>query len=131
MRSAERRRATAKRKAATENPKPATLEALKVFVYPEKTRETLGARRWQISWEELREGVIVKEGEDIDFDRDLVSLYLSFPKKEDGEKKAREILDAGRPFFGAISLTEQVVDWFVEEDRVAEWRDCGEREEIS
>ena len=104
---------------------------MKVFVYPEKVYVELGAKRWEISWEELRASTEGKLGDDVDYDRDIVFMVASYPTKEKAVAAAKQILDAGRPYFGAISLTEQVVDWFVEEDQIAEWRCHGQTEEIS
>ena len=104
---------------------------MRVFVYPEKVYEELGARRWYISWEQLKPGRTVKPGEDIDFDRDTYTAYAAYKTKDAATKAAKRVLKSGKPFFGAITLIEQTVDWFVEEDRVAEWQDCGQPEEIS
>jgi hypothetical protein len=104
---------------------------MKVFVYPEKTREELGTKRWQISWEQLRDSAKNKQGDDIDFDADLVSGSAAYPTEEKAREAAKRVLESGKPYFGAVTLSQQVVDWFVEEDRVAEWRNVGQPEEIS
>jgi hypothetical protein len=33
--------------------------------------------------------------------------------------------------FGAAYIQKQVVGWFVQEDRVGEWQDVGESEEVT
>jgi len=102
---------------------------MKVFVYPEKTWEELDAIRWTISWEQLKPGLTL--GEEIDFDSDLDYFHVGYPTEQAARHGAKKILDAGKPYFGAITLQKQTVDWFVEEDRIAEWRDSGQPEEIS
>jgi hypothetical protein len=102
-----------------------------VFVYPEKTREELGAKRWQLSWEQQKASAREKQGDDMDFDQDLDFMVAAYPTQEKAREAAKKILESGKPYFGAVSLVEQTVDWFVEEDRVAEWRNCGRSEEIS
>lgn len=102
---------------------------MRVFVYPEKTWENRGARRWQLSWEQLRD--TSKAHEEIDFDLDLINMFANFPSVDRARDAAKKILASGKPFFGSITLTEQIVDWFVKEDKVAEWCDCGQAEEIS
>lgn len=104
---------------------------MRVFVYPEKVYEELGARRWHISWEQLKDGLEIKPGQDVDFDSDIYNVFAAYKTKDAATKAAKRILKSGKPYFGAITLTEQVVDWFVEEDRIAEWRDCGQPEEIN
>jgi len=103
---------------------------MKVFVYPEKTREELGAIRWQLSWEELKP-TVVKPNNDVDYDRDIAYMVAAYSTESEARNAAKKILDSGKPYFGAISIIKQTVDWFVEEDRVAEWRDAGRTEEIS
>ena len=103
----------------------------RVFVYPEKEWRNLGEKRWQISWEELRKSVELAPGKDIDFDADVFTVYRVFDAKSAAEAAAKKIILTGKPFFGAVSLQEQIVDWFVEEDKVAEWADVGNAEEIS
>jgi hypothetical protein len=104
---------------------------MRVLVYPENRFETLGAKRWRISWEELADHAKNKQGEDIDFDFDLAHRYMCYGDESHARRAAKSIVDSGVPFFGAVTLTQQVVDWFVEGDRVAEWIDCGQSEEIA
>lgn len=101
---------------------------MRVFVYPEKTREELGAKRWQISWHELKDAV--KDGAEINFDADLRERSPSFKTETEARAAAARVLATGETFFGVVTLQEQAVDWFVEEDGVAEWTDVGSPEEI-
>jgi hypothetical protein len=38
---------------------------MKVLVYPEKKHEELGARRWQVSWEQLKDYAKKKVGDEL------------------------------------------------------------------
>ena len=104
---------------------------MRVFVYPEKVYKSLGAKRWQVSWEQLKPSANKKQGDDIDFDAEYSDSFLCLRHRRKSTESAAKVLASGKPFFGAVTLTEQTVDWFVEGDRVAEWRDCGSPEEIS
>lgn len=137
-----------------------------VFVYPEKTREPLGAERWECSWEQVkasasrrnqmvkmnakrkheREGHAGEFGKcevdgcqhwrytDIDPDSDIDNYYQTF-RGADARDKALEFakkeVAKGKTAYGVVMVQRQVVDWYVEEDHVAEWRDAGEQEEVS
>jgi hypothetical protein len=103
---------------------------MKVFVYPEKTREELGAIRWVISWEQLKNSV-PPNGEEIDFDRDIDYMFVGYSTEEKARNAAKRVLKGGKPYFGSITLQKQTVDWFVKEDGIAEWADIGQSEEIS
>lgn len=65
---------------------------MRVFVYPEKTREELGAERWQVSWEELRPEA--KGKPDIDPDNDVVYRFSNHPSEAEAMKAARAVVDA-------------------------------------
>ena len=104
---------------------------MRVFVYPEKDYVEFGTTRWTVSWEQLKSSADKKQGDDIDFDMDIEHMFSVYATEEKARAGAKKILAEGKPFFGAVTLTKQVVDWFVEEDKVAEWRDCGSGEEIS
>lgn len=103
--------------------------ASRVWVYPERTWQKLGDVRWQISWEEVKPSA--QGNDEIDPDSDILYRYAAFLDHDSAVKKAEEIVESGETAFGAVTVQKQVVDWFVEEDRVAEWRDAGESEEIT
>jgi hypothetical protein len=102
---------------------------MKVWVYPERKWEEFGASRYYVSWEQLKDGK--KAGEEIDHDADLNFCGVGFKDKESALKKAKELVAASVPYFGEVTVVRQVVDWFVEEDRVAEWTDTSETEQVS
>lgn len=108
---------------------------MKVFVWPEKTREELGSERWDVEWYELRpekrNADTTQENDDFDYDRDLIIRHLAVQTKGDAIAAANRILESGASFFGAIAVQKQVVDWYVEEDRIAEWAYVGDAEEVS
>jgi hypothetical protein len=100
---------------------------MQVWLYPEKRRETFGATRWVASWYVLRAGVDPESEWDPTFD--TREICRGFATKEAATQEARRAVDAGDTFFGTAEVRQQRVDWYVEEDRVAEWTDVG-REEI-
>jgi hypothetical protein len=108
---------------------------MRVWVYPEKVHEELGARRFVVEWEELRPECKARdtgqENDEFDYDRDLHYLIKPFKQREDAERYARKIVDEGKTFFGCARVQEQVVDWYVEEDRVASWENVGEEVEVA
>lgn len=104
---------------------------MKVRVYPEKTIEEFGAIRWQVEWQEVTPEALVrnKDGDaDFDLDSDLVTLRKYYKTEEGAMRGAREVHKRRHDWlaFGTIYVQKQAVDWFVEEDRVAEWTDVGE-----
>ena len=112
---------------------------MRVWVYPEKVHEELGAERWSVSWEQLTASAAKRlkgehpqqESEDFDYDRDLASKSRAFPTEVAARAFAEKLVAGGTTFFGAATLTRQVVDWFVEEDGVAHWTDAGSSAEVS
>lgn len=100
-----------------------------VWVYPERTREPFGARRYLVSWEQVKKSSTRKE--QIDPDSDVDYLHLDFRDKEKAIYKAQEIIASGKSCYGEVTVTKQVIDWFVEEDRIAEWIVTSEKEYIS
>lgn len=101
-----------------------------VLVYPEKTRELYGATRWVASWYVLRLGCD-PEADDWEPGFDTREVYRAFTTKEMALAEARRVVDAGESLFGVAEVVQQRVDWYVEEDRVAEWADVGRPEEVS
>ncbi len=99
-----------------------------VFVYPEKTREPLGAERWLVSWEEERPGA--PDGDNFDHDRDVLNKCVAFKAYAKAKKYAEKIVADGVTFYGAATIQREVVDWYVEEDRVAEWAAAGRPEYV-
>ena len=102
---------------------------MKVWLYPERQQEEFGATRFEVSTEIVRPEAIGKD--EIDHDDDIVSKHWGFKTKEQAEKFAAELLKRDDLAYGAITIQKQVVDWFVKEDRIAEWQDVGESEEVT
>lgn len=103
---------------------------MRVLLYPEKTYAALGAISWEITWEQMRPGAS-KNSDDWDYDRDIQYFTARYPSHSAAACSAKKLLKDGVPFFGAVTLRRQVVDWFVKEDGVAEWTDAGPLEEIT
>lgn len=104
-----------------------------VWVYPEKKYEQLGAVRYEVSWEEVKKEAQHKldANEDIDPDIDIAYLYKPFKDKEKAGAFAKKVVASGVTAYGAATVIKQIVDWYVEEDRIAEWADTSEQEEFS
>jgi len=99
---------------------------MKVFVYPEKTTEDFGAERWVCEWQELKtDAPDPNTSDDFDPDMHLVTRLTGHKTKDSALKAAHKIVE--RAYYGAC-VYKQVVDWFVEEDRIAEWVTVGEPE---
>lgn len=107
---------------------------MKVWVYPERTWEELGAVRWEVEWYELTPSA-KKRHENPDYehdrDRDEVAVTKVFKTEAAAKRFARKVVDSYLTVYGNALVTKQTVDWFVEEDKVAEWVNVGEPEEIS
>lgn len=101
---------------------------MRVLVYPEKQYEEFGARRWDVSTEFVKKSAMGKD--DIDMDSDIEYVHRPCKTREAALDAAKKLVAHERIAFGAVRIQEQVVDWFVEEDRVAEWADVGEGEEF-
>lgn len=109
---------------------------MRVWVYPEKTYEDLGAKRWQVEWYTVGAKAKARvasaeargEIEDLDPDRDIVTNCKVFPhaQKAKALKFAERMAVCEDSAYGCATVTEEVVDWYVEEDRVAEWTAVGE-----
>lgn len=100
-----------------------------VWVYPDRTFERLGAVRYQASWEQVKKSA---EGQsEIDPDRDIEYLFANYKTKEAALKMAKAVIDKGITAFGAVTVTRQIVDWYVEEDKIAEWVNTSDSEEVS
>ena len=95
---------------------------MRVWVYPERAWEELGAVRWECSWEEVRPSSRGKD--EIDPDSDVVSRFSHHRTKEAAMASARGTVDSGETAYGQVTVTRQAVGWFVEGDRVAEWQGC-------
>lgn len=70
---------------------------------------------------------------EIDIDSDLNHYTVNFRGPDAKEKAvayARKTVNGGKTAFGVVSARRQVVDWYVEEDRVAEWADTNDVEEV-
>lgn len=102
---------------------------MRVWVYPEKTYEELGAVRWVAETELVKKASLGKE--ECDPDVDIEYVGASRKTYEAAKLAAEKMLRHDRIAYGAVRVQKQVVDWFVEEDRVAEWADVGDAEEFS
>lgn len=102
--------------------------ATSVFVYPDKTYEVLGAERWICEWYTLPDGWTPELGcEEDSPDPDVLICHFTSHKTERAAvTAAKRRLKNGDDFYGSPVVRKQVVDWYVEEDRIAEWSEVGE-----
>lgn len=107
---------------------------IRVWVYPEREWQDLGAERYEVEWQAVTPRALKRiadneakgEQDEVDPDRDLEWHYRHYSDRAKALKGARAIVNFGKTAYGCATVTKQVVDWFVEEDRVAEWADVGE-----
>lgn len=100
---------------------------MQVWTYPEKRMEAFGAVRWDVEWWTAPEGV--EEPEDgWGPDNGLDCRHKAFTTEPAAKRYAAKV--AGESVFGCAAVTKQVVDWYVEEDRIAEWTNVGESEDV-
>ena len=101
---------------------------MRVWVYPDKTYEELGASRWVCEWYTLPKGWKPEEGcEEDSPDPDVMVCNCTVHHTEKAAiAAAKRRLKNGDDFYGNPIVRKQVVDWYVEEDRVAEWNDVGD-----
>jgi len=98
---------------------------MRVKLYPEIEWGELGDRRWRVEWYEARPGA---DFENFEPDIDAVRKLRSFKTEVAAKAFAKKMIAADKCVYGDACVQEQVVDWFVEEDNVAEWADVGEGE---
>lgn len=101
---------------------------MRVFCWPEKTYEELGTERWVCEWYTLPKNWKPEEGcEDESPDPDVMVCHSTAHKsKAAAIAAAKRHLKNGADFYGNPIVRKQIVDWYVEEDGIAEWTDCGE-----
>ena len=101
---------------------------MRVLVYPEKVFEEFGAVRFDVTTELVKAKYM--DLDDIDPDVHLEYVHVPTKTRDAALKAAQKLLQHDRIAFGSVRVQKQVVDWFVEEDRVAEWTDVGDHEEF-
>ncbi len=110
---------------------------MRVFVFPEKVYEKLGAKRWEVEWWEVtaaaRKRVEASEArgelDEYDRDSDIKSLYRVFPYRAKGLAiaYAQKMAYGDHSAYGSATVIEQVVDWYVKENGIAEWINSGDK----
>lgn len=101
---------------------------MRVRVYPTGQFAEFGATRWEVEWHTVRPESVGKD--DIDPDADIATHARAFATKPEAEAFAQKLVDSYGTAYGCARVTEQRVDWFVKEDRIAEWVSVGESEFI-
>ena len=89
-----------------------------------------GAIRYKVEWETIN--TKRSDNNDFNYDDDLTAHARCFPESEYNLARAfaQQVLTHNNPFCGLVSITQQTVTWFVEEDKVAQWQDTSDPEYI-
>jgi hypothetical protein len=108
---------------------------MKVRMYPNGGFAEFGAERFEVEWQELTASAKSRygtdgEGYEHDRDNDEVCVAETFATREEAMAFARRVVDDRKTVYGAATVVRQRVQWFVEEDRVAEWADVEEPEYV-
>lgn len=111
---------------------------MRALVYGESRRGrlvygTLGSRRWECEHYELTAKAKARRDADPDnyeHDRDVDEVASSkvFPIKEAALAYAKTV--APGSVYGCAIVQQQMLEWFVEEDGVAEWEPTGPQFEV-
>lgn len=106
---------------------------MRVWVFPEKTYEDFGAERWEVEWQEVPSNwALLSDEQKEEYDYDRFQFYYQTFSGPGAERKARQFAKRQAKHranaFGCATVTRQVVDWYVEEDRIAEWSNAGDSE---
>lgn len=111
---------------------------MRVWVFPEKTWEDFGAERWEVEWQTVGPKASARiaaaeargEQDEVDPDRDIVYHYKYYPTRAAALKAARGVVNLMETAYGSASVQKMAIDWYVEEDRIAEWVGVGEVEYV-
>jgi hypothetical protein len=108
-----------------------------VFVYSASRKGApvfgrLGNRRWECEWYALTAAGQKRHDADPEYehdhDRDEECCVSVHRTKDEAIAAARTV--APESVYGCALVQEHVLDWMVEEDRVAEWEPCGPQFEV-
>ncbi len=109
---------------------------MRVWVFPEKTYEELGAKRWRVEWQTVKASALERvrlaeakgEYDEVDPDSDIAWHCRVFPHRAKGLAMAcaKKMSACEGSAYGVATVTPEIVDWYVEEDRIAEWSNAGE-----
>ncbi len=111
---------------------------MRVFVWPEKTQEELGAERWEVEWQTVSKKAQARiaateargDVDDIDPDADIVTHAKYYPTQAQALRAARAVVNLGHTAYGCATVVKQTVEWYVEKDRIAEWSNVGDVEYV-
>jgi hypothetical protein len=102
---------------------------MRAWLFPEKQYAEIGQERWEVSADIVKPSAV---GDEIDIDTDIQHLAWAFATASKARAYAQEVvLTRNDLAFGCTRIQKQVVDWFVEEDRICKWTDVGEAEEVT
>lgn len=98
---------------------------MRAFVPSEKAHREIGEVRWEVTWHTLRDGWTPEfEGDGPDPDSDIVYHGKACGSESYALHVAESLVK--QDYFGSPIVQRQVVEWWVQEDGIAEWEDVGE-----
>jgi hypothetical protein len=104
----------------------------RVWNFDDKEWCELGAKRWVAEWYVLEAWAEAKVAANPDYEwdphKDIRTVRTVHVTRAAALRSARR--GAGESMFGVAEVKHQVVDWYVEEDRIGEWVDAGQAEEV-
>lgn len=113
---------------------------MRVWDYTHKRYDELGRVTWEIEWITVKPEVLTTErfeGGFIDPDSDTITNVEFRDTEEEALRRAQEIYDTvngpnGEGLcWGVVMVQKQILEMYVEEDRVAAWETVGDSIEIS
>ena len=114
---------------------PGAAATMKVRIYPGSALEEFGAVRWDCEWQELKPSAKARiesavpdtYDRDIDPDTDLIWCHQYYRSLATAKRAAKKIWEARSNVIAySVCIQKQAVDWFIEEDQLAEWVNVGE-----
>lgn len=97
---------------------------MRVWVYPEKVYEELGAERWSVQWYTAPRKWDGMEDGDGPSPDEMVCHESHHATEHEARTAARARVEDD--YYGCPIVQREVVDWYVEEDRIAEWTSAGD-----
>lgn len=102
---------------------------MRVYVYGDSKLRDLGAIRFEVEWITIKEKA--KNKTDVDPDLDTITHVEYFDTESEAITYGQGIYSTTELYWGVVTIQKQVVDWYVEEDRIAEWTNVGNSLEIN
>ena len=108
---------------------------MRVWDYENRRYDELGRVRFEVEWITVKPSA--KHKEEIDPDLDTVANVEFFDDEQTAVKRAHQVYaqvtgpDGEGLCWGIVTVQKQVLDMYVEEDKVGAWENVGDFIEIS